>query len=117
MCAVVLIVGGMAQGKLAFARRVLGVTAWSEGALGAEDCVHGLHLALRSLPDPAGGLDVWLKAHPEGVLICDEVGCGVTPLDRGDRDWRELVGRTCCALAERAEAVYRVRCGLGVRIK
>ena len=41
----------------------------------------------------------------------------VTPLDREDRDWRELVGRTCCALAETAEAVYRVHCGLGVRIK
>ena len=113
----VLIVGGMAQGKLAFARRVLGVTAWSEGALGAEDCVHGLHLALRSLPDPAGGLDVWLKAHPEGVLICDEVGCGVTPLDREERAWREQVGRACCRIAAESEAVYRVYCGLGVRIK
>ncbi len=51
------------------------------------------------------------------MLICDEVGGGVTPLDREDRDWRELVGRTCCALAETAEAVYRVHCGLGVRIK
>ena len=94
----VLIVGGMAQGKLAFARRELGVASWREGALGAEDCVHGLHRVIR-------------------VLICDEVGCGVTPLDRADRDWRELVGRVCCELAEQAEAVYRVRCGLGVRLK
>ena len=113
----VLVVGGMAQGKLDFARRALGVAAWSEGALGPESCVHGLHLALRALPDPAAALDRWLDEHPEGVLICDEVGGGVTPLDREDRDWRELVGRTCCALAEAAEAVYRVHCGLGVRIK
>ena len=97
----VLVVGGMAQGKLDFARRALGVAAWSEGALGPEGCVHGLHLALRALPDPAAALDRWLAEHPE----------------REDRDWRELVGRTCCALAETAEAVYRVHCGLGVRIK
>ena len=113
----VLIVGGMAQGKLEFARRALGVTAWSEGVLGEESCVHGLHRALRALPDPEAAVDAWLEAHPEGVVICDEVGCGVTPLDREDRTWRERVGRTCCRLAERAEAVYRVRCGLGVRIK
>ena len=62
-------------------------------------------------------MDGWLRAHPDGVIICDEVGCGVTPLDRTDREWRERVGRTCCRLAERAEAVYRVRCGLGARIK
>jgi len=113
----VLIVGGMAQGKLAFARRELGVASWSEGALGAEDCVHGLHRVIRSLPDPRTAIDTWLAEHPEGVLICDEVGCGVTPLDRADRDWRELVGRICCELAEKARAVYRVHCGLGARLK
>ena len=90
----VLIVGGMAQGKLDFARRELGVTAWSEGTLGEADCVRNLQ-----------------------QVICDEVGCGVTPLAREDRDWREQVGRTCCRLAAEAEAVYRVYCGLGVRIK
>ena len=48
----VLIVGGMAQGKLEFARRELGVASWSEGALGAEDCVHGLHRVIRAMPEP-----------------------------------------------------------------
>lgn len=111
----VLIIGGMAQGKLDFARRALGVTAWSEGALGRENCVHGLHLALRDLPETA--LHDWLETHPDGVIICDEVGCGITPLDRTDREWRERVGRVCCALAQRAEAVYRVQCGLEARLK
>ena len=113
----VLIVGGAAQGKLDFAREKLDVTTWSDGVLGPESCVRSLHRALRDLPDPREALAAWLREHPEGVLICDEVGGGVTPLDREDRDWRELVGRTCCALAETAEAVYRVHCGLGVRIK
>ena len=113
----VLIVGGMAQGKLDFARRELGVTAWSEGAPGEADCVYGLQQAIREAPDWREALARWREAHPDGVIICDEVGCGVTPLDRTDREWRERVGRTCCRLAERAEAVYRVRCGLGARIK
>ena len=66
-----------------------------------------------ALPTPAG---CWLYGDL-AVLICDEVGCGVTPLDRGDREWREQVGRACCRLAAEAEAVYRVHCGVGVRIK
>ena len=113
----VLIVGGMAQGKLDFARRALGVTSWSEGVLGEENCVHGLHQAIRTLETPEEAVAAWVEAHPEGVLICDEVGCGVTPLDREDRAWRERVGRVCCALAERAQAVYRVCCGLEVKLK
>lgn len=113
----VLIVGGMAQGKLDFAREKFGVTAWTEGELGAADCVHGLHRAIRTLPEPRAAIDAWLSAHPAGVLICDEVGCGVVPMDREDRAWRELVGRICCELAARAEQVWYVRCGLGERLK
>ena len=113
----VLIVGGMAQGKLEFARQELGVAAWSEGVLGPEDCVHGLHRVIRSLPDPRTAIDTWLAEHPEGVLICDEVGCGVVPIDPLDRRWRERVGRTCCALAERADRVVRLCCGIPTIIK
>ena len=51
------------------------------------------------------------------MIICDEVGCGVVPLDRDERAWRELVGRICCELAEQAAAVYRVCCGLGAQLK
>ena len=113
----VLIVGGMAQGKLDFARRELGVTAWSEGAPGEADCVYGLQQAIRETPDWREALARWREAHPDGVIICDEVGCGVVPLDRDERAWRELVGRICCELAEQAAAVYRVCCGLGAQLK
>ena len=113
----VLIIGGAAQGKLDFARRELGVVAWSDGTIGNENCIYNLHRALRQQPEADTALEAWLEAHPEGVVICDEVGCGVVPMDKEDRSWRERVGRTCCRLAERASAVYRVTCGLGVRLK
>lgn len=51
------------------------------------------------------------------VVICNEVGCGVVPVDNADRAWREAVGRACCTLAERAERVIRVQCGIGIVIK
>ena len=113
----VLIIGGAAQGKLDFARRELGVVAWSDGTIGNENCIYNLHRALRQQPEADTALEAWLEAHPEGVVICDEVGCGVVPMDKEERAWRERVGRTCCRLAERAAAVYRVTCGLGVRLK
>ena len=113
----VLIVGGMAQGKLAFARRELGVTAWSDGVIGIENCIYNLHRALRHQQEADDLLEQWLTEHPNGIVICDEVGCGVVPLDREDRAWREKVGRVCCRLAEKAAAVYRVTCGLGARLK
>ena len=113
----VLIIGGAAQGKLDFARRELGVAAWSDGTIGGESCIYNLHRALRQQPEADAALEAWLEAHPEGVVICDEVGCGVVPMDKEERAWRVHVGRTCCRLAERAGAVYRVTCGLGVRLK
>lgn len=113
----VLIIGGMAQGKLEFARRALNVTSWSEGVLGEENCVHGLHLAIRTMRSPEEEVNAWLSKHPDGVIICDEVGCGITPLDRADREWREKVGRICCALAQQARAVYRIYCGMEVKLK
>ena len=113
----VLIVGGMAQGKLAFARRELGVDAWSDGVIGKENCIYNLHRALRNQPEADDLLERWLTENPNGIVICDEVGCGVVPMDREDRSWRERVGRTCCALAERADKVVRLYCGIPSMIK
>lgn len=51
------------------------------------------------------------------VIICDEVGYGVVPVDAFERAWREKVGRVCCYFAGEAEQVIRVVCGVGGRIK
>ena len=53
----------------------------------------------------------------EKAVACDEVGCGVVPMDKKQILYREAVGRSCCILAERAERVTRVICGIGVIIK
>ena len=62
-------------------------------------------------------LEAYLRRRPDGVILCDEVGCGVVPMDSADRAWRERVGRTCCALAERADKVVRLYCGIPSMIK
>ena len=112
----ILVIGGSAQGKLAFARENLEVAAFSDGVLGKENAVYRLHEAMRNGVGKAE-LDAYLARHPNAVIICDEVGCGIVPMDRAEREWREAVGRLCCYLAGRAEQVYRVFCGIGTRIK
>ncbi|MBQ6597406.1 MAG: bifunctional adenosylcobinamide kinase/adenosylcobinamide-phosphate guanylyltransferase [Lentisphaeria bacterium] len=56
-------------------------------------------------------------AHPRAVVVADEVGSGVVPVDAGERAYREAVGRALCVIAREAEAVTRCVCGIGVRIK
>ena len=51
----------------------------------------------------------WVATHPNTILICDELGNGIVPLEKMERIWREL--------AKQAERVERILCGLGQRLK
>ena len=51
------------------------------------------------------------------TIVCNELGCGVVPMERADRAWREKTGRLLCELAKQAQEVYRVTAGIAVRIK
>ncbi len=103
----ILVTGGRGAGKRTFVTDVLGFSPEQF----AEDgpVLYGLESM-----DPLPSLEALLDRE---VVVCREVGCGVVPMDRGDRDWREAVGRLCCALAREAEAVYRLQCGLAMRLK
>lgn len=103
----VLIVGGRGAGKRAVACS-LGF-ADTDMTCDVQELVRGLDA------DGRAGLARELASRP--CVICDEVGCGVVPLDEEDRAWREAVGRLCCDLAERAAAVIRVCCGIPQAIK
>ena len=46
------------------------------------------------------------------IVIATEIGGGLVPLDAGERAAREAAGRLACLLAERADTVLRVCCGL-----
>lgn len=46
------------------------------------------------------------------IIIATEVGGGVVPINPQQRRNREAAGRLACLLAQRAERVIRVCCGL-----
>lgn len=51
------------------------------------------------------------------VVICNEVGSGVIPIEPYQRLKREQTGRLCCKLAEKADKVVRMVAAIPSTIK
>lgn len=51
------------------------------------------------------------------VIVCDEIGCGLVPVDAFEREYREAVGRIMTGLTKKAVRADRVICGIGYVIK
>lgn len=51
------------------------------------------------------------------VIITDEVGNGIVPVDAIEREYRDQMGRIQIKLAKEANKVSRVVCGIGMVIK
>lgn len=118
-----LIIGGLAQGKTALAQSLCPNAARFDGGsdepVRLDQCniVDDLHLLVRRTME-RGGQPMELLPHLNGkTVVCTEIGLGIVPLDRFERDWREHTGRLCCALAECADRVILVRCGIARAIK
>lgn len=131
----VLIIGGAWQGKLDFAREVAekekkaayesskvaeGGTDSFEAAL---DCqiIHGFHEYVRRLLKENKSVEAFIveieRQNPEVIITLNELGCGIVPMDRDDREWREASGRASVRLARNSARVYRLVCGIASRIK
>ena len=118
----ILIMGGAFQGKEEAARRM--AAAGENGE--KREVISRFHERVRE----------YLHAHPEAgeekirafaaetaescptaVTTMDEVGCGVVPMDREERRYREAAGWAGQELAARAETVWRMLAGIPMRIK
>ena len=55
--------------------------------------------------------------YPDCILICDEIGNGIVPMEAEERTYRECTGRILEGLAAQADEVVRVVCGIGQKIK
>ena len=111
----ILIVGGIASGKRTYVEQ-LGFDGGSvdEGVLGTAPVLVGLEELLREGPLSDDRFELLCAKE---VVACIEVGSGVGPLDKGEREWRELVGRTVNRLSDRADRVVRMVCGIPVTLK
>lgn len=78
---------------------------------------YDFHETVRGKENPRDFAQQFCVEHPDAVIIADEVGSGIVPINAADRAFREAVGRALCVIAQNAESVTRVVCGIGVRIK
>ena len=62
-------------------------------------------------------IETFLNEFEDCILISDEIGNGIIPLEAFEREYRERMGRILILLAKRAEEVERVICGIGQKIK
>lgn len=58
-----------------------------------------------------------IAENPELIIITDEIGNGIVPIDKEERKWREETGRACTIIAKKSETVTRVYCGIPTLIK
>lgn len=124
-----LIVGGAFQGKKAAACKryhILdeefedGTTCELERIYTCRGVYHFHEYVRRLLEDTGDTGDLAERlyaANPHIVIICNELGYGVVPIQPFDREYRETVGRICCKIAEHSEEVIRIVSGLCMVIK
>lgn len=124
-----LYIGGSHQGKLEYVlrKKQLPVSAVVDGAvcqweaLEQAALVDHAHLLVRRQlvigADAALLFAHMLLVNPEVILLLDEIGSGLVPVDAFERQYREQTGRLGCWLAARANHVERIFCGLGQVLK
>ncbi len=112
----ILIVGGEAAGKRTFVAG-LGYSAEEMSSdLAAETpVIFGVEQLVAA--NLAAVDDLARVLAQKQIVICNEVGCGIIPMQEGGRRFRKSVGRLCALLAAEADCVVRVVCGLPQVIK
>lgn len=81
----------------------------AQGVLNFQDYIRRELKEDREVSNLAEGL---INGNPGLVIVSQEVGYGVVPVDAFDRKYREAVGRVCTKLAAYSQRVTRVACGL-----
>ena len=132
-----LIIGGYSQGKLNYTLRKIGEKEYRicDGTLlddiksDTEEAdstntiviINHLHTFIKTSMQRGENtkesiLD-FITKYPDCILISDEIGNGIVPMDAFEREYREQTGRILIELAKEAEEVIRVICGIGQKIK
>lgn len=89
-----------------------GEDVWHIDDLKHVHLVNHLHLLVKNMLEQGKQPASLLPHLQDKVIICNEIGGGIVPMDAKERQWREETGRLCCLIAQQAELVVRIQCGL-----
>lgn len=125
----IMITGGAFQGKRDCLKRLYGFA--DNEILSGADCrfdhvfiaaaISDYHELVRRLiaenVDSAEFTERLCRENPNAAVIINEIGCGIIPLEKSERIYREQVGRAGCIIASHSDTVLRVFCGIPQAIK
>ncbi len=112
----ILVIGARASGKRAYVESLgYGPGDIADGVMDEKPVLYNLQDL--TLPDPEGAGALYDRLLEKEIVVCDEVGSGVIPLEKERRLGREATGRLCCRLAKEAEKVVRLVAGIPTVIK
>ena len=122
-----LIIGGAYQGKRDFAKAAFHLTSddiftcEGEKINFSAKCIDKIeeftYFCAKTGTDPVTLFRENADKWKDSVLICQDIFCGVVPVDDTLRQWRQETGRLCQYLTKNAESVSRIFCGLEQRLK
>ena len=129
----ILIIGGYAQGKKEYVKNAFHInddcifegylpTAGEFETIGdRRPVINALHRWIKKSMEEGGNPEEeifsFVLHHPDCILICDEIGNGIVPMDAMEREYRERTGRILIAIAREAKEVERILCGIPLKIK
>lgn len=123
----ILIIGGAYQGKRDFAMAAFGLTESQIFTCTGTDmdfsapCIDKIEeFTLACVQAGKDPLEAFRENKPlweHSILICQDIFCGVVPVDARLRQWRQVTGQLCQYLTENADRVSRMFCGLEQRLK
>ena len=125
----ILIFGGAYQGKLAYTMSRFGAAESDVYRCDTDNVnmpenkkiiyeIDKWILALvKSEIDAGEAMRQFIENNREAIVICNDISCGVVPLDPILRKWRETTGRSLALLSNISDEVIRLFCAIPTRIK
>ena len=122
----IMITGGAYQGKHAYLHRFYNdpITSGSDCDISQYSNIHCIDhyeilvkRILLSGNDPIIYTEKFYALNPDATVIINEIGCGIIPIEKRERVWREAVGKCGCYLAAHSDRVIRLVCGIPTAIK
>ena len=122
----ILITGGAYQGKTAYAQAHVPFAITDGACCDFEEAksskiLKNYHILVRRAADAGMDAEAFTEKlcqeNPDCIILIDEIGSGIIPMEKPERIWRETVGRCGCIIAAHADSVIRLVCGIPTAIK
>jgi len=126
----ILIFGGAYQGKLDYATQRFDLTendiyrcrediadVPKHGARLVNELDKWIFALVKAGHDSNGAVKRLVADNANLIVTCNDISCGVVPVDPIQRAWREAVGRALAMIARESEEVVRLFCGIPTKIK